>query len=74
MELKEEFKKVEVKKGQMYKFCTCGKSKTIPFCDQSHEKINEETGSNFKSLKVIPEEDVILNVTSKNWVDDNSLI
>mmetsp|Transcript_90163 Transcript_90163/g.125283 ORF Transcript_90163/g.125283 Transcript_90163/m.125283 type:complete len:84 (+) Transcript_90163:38-289(+) len=28
--------KVELKKGQKYEFCTCGKSANQPFCDGSH--------------------------------------
>lgn len=28
---------VEVKKGETYYFCTCGKSSNFPFCDGSHQ-------------------------------------
>ena len=28
--------KVNLSKGQEYHFCTCGKSKSQPFCDGSH--------------------------------------
>jgi len=27
---------VELEKGKTYKYCTCGYSKKMPFCDQSH--------------------------------------
>ncbi|MGZ5890019.1 MAG: CDGSH iron-sulfur domain-containing protein [Hyphomicrobium sp.] len=27
---------VEVKAGQAYKWCRCGRSRTQPFCDESH--------------------------------------
>ena len=29
--------KVELTKGEEYYFCTCGKSKSQPFCDGSHQ-------------------------------------
>ena len=61
--------KLNLKKGITYKICTCGTSKIIPLCDDSHRDLNEETGSNYKSLKITPEEDIELNVLSKNWED-----
>lgn len=27
---------VELEKGKTYKYCTCGHSKTMPFCDSAH--------------------------------------
>ncbi len=42
--------KASFEKDQDYYFCTCGKSKSQPFCDGSHK------GSTFKPLKVIAEE------------------
>tara|TARA_Y100000588_G_scaffold33847_1_gene32880 strand:+ start:6823 stop:7179 length:357 start_codon:yes stop_codon:yes gene_type:complete len=38
--------KAELTKGEEYYFCTCGKSKSQPFCDGSHAG----TGSNRKAL------------------------
>ncbi len=29
--------KIEVKKGELYKWCSCGLSKSQPFCDGSHK-------------------------------------
>ena len=43
--------KVELKKGETYYYCTCGKSKNQPFCDGSHE------GTKFKPLKFVFEGD-----------------
>ena len=45
-------KKLTLKKDKRYKLCTCGTSKTIPFCDDSHKQLNEQTGSSYKSLKI----------------------
>lgn len=28
---------VDLKEGETYKFCRCGQSKKLPFCDSSHE-------------------------------------
>ena len=29
--------KVELKEGETYYYCTCGKSKNLPFCDGAHQ-------------------------------------
>ena len=41
----------EVKTGQSYKWCSCGMSKTQPFCDASHK------GSEFKPVTKVPDKD-----------------
>lgn len=43
--------KVNFSKGQEYHFCTCGKSKSQPFCDGSH------TGSTFTPKVIVAEND-----------------
>jgi len=60
-------KKVKLKAGEKCSFCTCGKSKNLPYCDDSHRKFNEENKTNYKSLKVIPRSDVELEVFSSSW-------
>jgi CDGSH-type Zn-finger protein len=45
--------KVELKKGETYWYCTCGRSETQPFCDGSH---NQE-GCQFKPLKFTHEQE-----------------
>lgn len=64
-------RKLTLKKEKKYKLCTCGASRTIPFCDDSHRELNEKTGSSFKSLKITPKKDIELNVSSKNWKNAN---
>ena len=58
-------KKIEIKKGEKYKLCTCGSSRIIPFCDDSHRELNEKKGTFYKSLKITSEEDTALHVSSK---------
>lgn len=60
-------KKINLKKDREYKLCTCGSSKLIPYCDESHKELNEKNNYNYKSLKIIPDRDVNLDVSSKNW-------
>lgn len=43
--------KVQLAKGQEYHFCTCGLSKSQPFCDGSH------VGSSFTPRVIVSEED-----------------
>lgn len=43
--------KVNLSKGQEYHFCTCGRSKSQPFCDGSHE------GTSFTPRVIIAEKD-----------------
>lgn len=43
--------KVTLSKGQEYHFCTCGKSKSQPFCDGSH------VGTSFNPKVIVSEED-----------------
>ncbi len=43
--------KVSLSKGQEYHFCTCGKSKSQPFCDGSH------AGTSFTPRVIVSEED-----------------
>ena len=45
--------KVELKKGETYWYCTCGRSESQPFCDGSH---NQE-GCGFKPLKFTHEQE-----------------
>ena len=42
---------VTLSKGQEYHFCTCGKSRSQPFCDGSH------TGTSFSPKVIVPDEE-----------------
>jgi CDGSH-type Zn-finger protein len=39
---------VELKAGQTYWWCACGRSATQPFCDGSHR------GTGFEPVKIVP--------------------
>jgi len=47
-------------------FCTCGKSKKLPYCDNSHQGYNEKTKSHYRSFKLIKQNGKMY-VSSSNW-------
>ncbi len=59
--------KLKLKAGKKYSICSCGLSGTIPFCDNSHREFNLENGTEYKSVKLIPEKETDLVVTSSRW-------
>ena len=59
--------KVILKAGQRYSICSCGYSKIMPFCDNAHRSFNLEKGTDYKSIKITPERDTTLEVTSSRW-------
>ena len=59
--------KLKLKANKKYSLCTCGKSDTLPYCDNNHRIFNEENATNYKSLKVSPEEDITIWVSSSTW-------
>jgi len=60
-------KKIQLQKGKKYSFCSCGVSKSLPFCDNKHRSYNEEQGTNYKSLKITPNTEVEVIINSSNW-------
>lgn len=60
-------KELQLKAGKKYSFCTCGKSKVLPLCDNAHRAWNEKEKTDYKSLKVFPETDVKIKVSSATW-------
>ena len=63
--------KVNLKKEKKYKFCSCGVSKKLPFCDNEHRKLNTSNNPEFKSIKIISEKDVSITIESKKWISNN---
>ena len=60
-------KKIKLIKNKNYSICSCGLSKAIPFCDNEHRNHNKKYATNYKSVKIIPAEDVLIEVNSSTW-------
>ncbi len=58
---------IKLKKGKKYSICSCGLSDSLPFCDNSHREYNTDHNANYKSVKIIPREDVAVDVNSSCW-------
>jgi len=59
--------KVIVKKGKKYSLCTCGVSKSLPFCDNEHREFNQNNNTNYKSLKITSDSDAEIEVNCSLW-------
>ena len=62
---------IKLKAGRKYSVCSCGLSKNLPYCDNSHREFNSENNTEYKSVKIIPEKDTIIQVESSRWIDEN---
>ena len=60
---------VKVRAGRRYSICSCGFSKTLPYCDNAHREFNSENGTEYKSVKITPDKDIIIQVESSRWID-----
>ena len=58
---------IKLKAGKKYSICSCGMSKSLPFCDNTHRTYNEKNQTNYKSVKIIAEDTVMIDVNSSTW-------
>ena len=58
---------IKLKAGKRYKICSCGLSQTLPFCDNAHREFNATNNTEYKSVKITPDSDTIIEVTSNRW-------
>ena len=60
-------KKIKLHKGKKHSICSCGMSKSLPFFDNTHRTYNEKNQTNYKSVKIIAEDTVMIDVNSSTW-------
>ena len=63
-------KKIFIKKDESISICSCGQSKNIPYCDNSHKDFNEKNKTSYKSVKIISHNDNEVEIFSSNWVNE----
>ena len=59
--------KIKLKAGKKYSICSCGLSNSLPFCDNTHREFNAAKNMEYKSVKITPEADTKIEVTSSRW-------
>ena len=58
---------IKLKAGKRYKICSCGLSQIVPFCDNAHREFNATNNTEYKSIKITPNSDTIIEVISNRW-------
>lgn len=66
-------KTISLQAGQKCSLCTCGESRTLPYCDDTHKKVNAEKGTSYRPLKIWPKTEVELEVDCGNWEKINEI-
>ena len=61
---------IKLKAGKRYKICSCGLSQKLPLCDNAHRDFNTANNTEYKSVKITPDSDTIIEVTSNRWKSD----
>ena len=58
---------IKLKACKKYKIRSCGLSKTLPFCDNTHREHNAFHNTEYKSVKITPDKDTVIQVISSRW-------
>ena len=58
---------IKLKANKKYSICSCGFSNVLPFCDNTHRENNSIDKTDYKSVKITPEKDTLIRVTSSRW-------
>ena len=58
---------IKLKSGKKYSICSCGLSNSLPFCDNKHREYNAANGTEYKSVKITPDNDTTIIVNSSKW-------
>ena len=58
---------IKLKAGKKYSICSCGLSRRLPFCDNTHREFNATNNMEYKSVKITSEADTKIEVTSSRW-------
>ena len=61
---------IKLKSCKRYSICSCGQSQTLPYCDNAHREFNALNNTEYKSVKITPDRDVVIQVTSNRWMLD----
>ena len=61
---------LEVVKNKKYSICSCGASKSLPYCNNEHRKLNKLKNTNYKSVKIVTDKNTKLNITCSNWTKE----
>ena len=59
--------KIKLNAGKQYSICSCGLSNSLPYCDNKHREFNAENGTEYKSVKITPDNDTAIIVNSSRW-------
>ena len=60
-------KTIQLHKGKKYSICSYGLSRALPFCDNAQREFNVKNGTDYKSVKIRPNETVEVELNSANW-------